>query len=36
MSLGWIEFAVFTGPPEADVEARVNGECRWGRHFYFL
>ena len=35
MSLGGIEFAVFSGPSDPDIEARVNGEYLWGRHFYF-
>lgn len=32
MSLGGVEFAVFCGPSEADVEARLNSEYLWGRH----
>jgi hypothetical protein len=35
MSLGGIEFAVFAEASEADVEARVNGEYLWGRHFAY-
>jgi hypothetical protein len=31
MSLGGVDFAVFTGPSDADVEARVNSEYLWGR-----
>ena len=35
VSLGGVELAVFSGPLDADVEARLNGESLWGRHFYF-
>jgi hypothetical protein len=35
MSLGGVEFAVFSKPLDADVEARLNGEYLWGRHFVF-
>ena len=36
MSLGGVEFAVFSKPLDADVEARLNGEYLWGRHYPFL
>jgi hypothetical protein len=35
MSLGGIEFAVFSKPSDADIEARLNSEYLWGRHFAF-
>jgi len=35
MSLGRVEIAVFSKPLDADVEARLNGEYLWGRHFVF-
>ena len=36
MSLGGVEFAEFSGPMDADVEARLNGEYLWGRHLSTL
>jgi len=35
VSLGGVELAVFSGPLDADVEARLNGEYLWGRHFAY-
>jgi len=35
MSLGGVEFAVFSGPMDADFEARLNGEYLWGRQFAY-
>ena len=32
MPLGGVELAVFSGPLDADIEARLNGEYLWGRH----
>jgi hypothetical protein len=32
MSLGGVEFALFSEPLEADIKARVDGEYFWGRH----
>ncbi len=33
MSLGWIEFVVFTVFYNADITTLVNEENLWGRHF---
>jgi hypothetical protein len=33
MPIRGIEFAVFSEPLEADIEARVNGEYLWGGQF---
>jgi len=35
VSLGRIEFAVFSKPSEDQIKTRVNGDYFWGRHFYF-
>ena len=35
MSPGGVEFTVFYRPLDANVEARVNSEYLWGRHFIF-
>jgi len=35
MPLGGVEFAVFSKPLDADVEARLNSEYLWGRQFAY-